>query len=253
MNIQDVDGWFQNLLSIPEFTKIDSSANGIQVGHNISAIKKIAFAVDACRETFMRSEDADVLVVHHGLFWGREQCLRGYHYERIRFLMEHGIALYAIHLPLDAHNTVGNNYGMAHFLGMEDLSPFGFFKGTAIGVSGMLPEKRELSDIQRTLFGSTVLGTLPFGTDTIGSAAIVSGGGTFAVDEAIEKGIDLFITGDASHNIYHRCLEARINVIFAGHYASEIWGVKLLMEHFLQGPGAECGIGAEFIDLPTGL
>ena len=251
MNIKKLDIWFQDLLSIEDFSSLDNSANGLQVGHRVKEIKKVAFAVDACLETFMRCKDADLLVVHHGLFWGREQLLRSWHYDRIRFLMEHDIALYAIHLPLDAHHELGNNYGMAHFLGLEKLEGFGFFKGKAIGVSGSLKQETELFEIQETLFGREVIRVLPFGKRLIGSVAIVSGGGGFTVDEAIEKDIDLFITGDASHTIYHRCLEAKINVIFAGHYTTEVWGVKLLMERFLQGPGQN--IKAEFIDVPTGL
>jgi putative NIF3 family GTP cyclohydrolase 1 type 2 len=85
------------------------------------------------------------------------------------------------------------------------------------------------------------------------SVAVVSGGGVHDVDEAIEKGLDLYITGDAAHTIYHRCLESGINVIFAGHYLTEVWGVKLLMERFLAEPGAEHSVAAEFIDVPTGL
>lgn len=251
MNIYELDEWFQDLLSMADFSGIDNSANGIQVGHRVRNIGKLAFAVDACLETFMRSKDADVLVVHHGLFWGREQRLEGHHYERIRFLMEHDLALYAVHLPLDAHQELGNNYGMAHALGLGNLSPFGFFKGRAIGVSGDLDKDGEIGEIQERLFGSDVIRVLPFGKKPIRSVAIVSGGAPFMVDEAIERGIDLFITGDASHNIYHRCLESKINVIFAGHYITEIWGVKLLMERFLQGPGQ--GLTAEFVDLPTGL
>ena len=253
MHINELDEWFQRECSIADFALLDKSANGLQVSHRLERIKKLAFAVDACLETFMRCRDADVLVVHHGLFWGREQVLTSHHYDRIRFLMEHDIALYAIHLPLDAHPELGNNYGMAHSLGLENLAAFGFYQGKAIGVSGELPQEVDLSEIQEILFGSNVLRVLPFGKKQLRRVAMVSGGGSYALDEAIEKNIDLFISGDADHTLYHRCLEAKINVMFAGHYITEVWGVKLLMERFLQGPGAEQGIMAEFIDLPTGL
>ena len=253
MNIHELDDWFQKLLDIQDFSRMDNSANGLQVSHRTEKLKKVAFAVDACMETFARCRDADALVVHHGLFWGHEQMLRGYHYDRIRFLLENDIALYAIHLPLDAHPELGNNYGMAQFLKLRNPEPFGFFKGMGIGVRGDLKEESEIFEVQERLFGRDVIQVLPFGKKLIRSIAIVSGGGNFTVDEAIEKDIDLFITGDASHTIYHRCLEAGINVIFAGHYTTEIWGVKLLMERFLQGPGGEQNITAEFIDVPTGL
>ncbi|WP_041400949.1 Nif3-like dinuclear metal center hexameric protein [Salinispira pacifica] len=257
MNISQLDRWLKEELNMEQFSRIDNSKNGLQVSRREQKISTAAFAVDASLETFRRCEDigADILIVHHGLFWGREELLTGYHYERIRFLMEHDIALYAIHLPLDAHPSLGNNAGIAASLGLSDVKPFGLHKGIPIGMAGRLDRPMELFAIQQKLFGfdGNVIASLPFGPDEISSVAIVSGGAAFDVDEAIEKGYDLFITGDASHTIYHRCLEAGINVIFAGHYLTEVWGVKLLMEHLLKGPGSEAGIHAEFIDVPTGL
>jgi dinuclear metal center YbgI/SA1388 family protein len=257
VDIRQLDRWMKETLAIDDFARIDNSANGLQVTHRLPSLEKIAFAVDASLETFRRCEDigASALVVHHGLFWGREQVLTGYHYDRIRFLMERDIALYAVHLPLDAHEELGNNYGIAASLGLGALKPFGYHKGKYIGVEGELEEPAELFEVQQRLFGfdGNIIRSLPFGKAEISSVAIVSGGGAYDVDEAIEKGIDLFITGDAEHTVYHRCLESGINVIFAGHYLTEVWGVKLLMERFLAGPGAEHSVSAEFIDIPTGL
>ncbi len=257
MTITQLDAWMRSQLAIDDFARIDNSANGLQVTHRRESLEKIAFAVDASLETFYRCADigAGVLVVHHGLFWGREQLLTGYHYDRIRFLMEHDLALYAIHLPLDAHQELGNNYGIARSMGLENLEPFGEHKEKFIGVKGELPRARELFEVQQDVFGidGNIIRALPFGPPEVRTVAIVSGGGAYEVDQAIEQGIDLFITGDAEHTVYHRCLESGINVIFAGHYLTEVWGVKLLMQRFLEGPGAEQSVGAEFIDVPTGL
>lgn len=257
MNINDLDAWIRSILDMDGFQRIDISANGLQVTHRVDKLQRIAFAVDACLETFMRCKDigAQALVVHHGLFWGREELLAGYHYDRMRFILENDIALYAAHLPLDAHPEVGNNYGIASSLGLQELQPFGQYKGKTIGVQGKLPKAKNIFEIQQQLFGhdGNVIRTLPFGNSEVETVAIVSGGGATDVDEAIVNGVDLFITGDASHTVYHRCLESSINVIFAGHYLTEVWGVKLLMQKFLNGPGKEYGVQAEFIDVPTGL
>ncbi len=257
MNARQFDIWIRQRLDLDGFLRQDYSANGLQVGHRVESIDKVAFAVDASLETFKRCAEcnARLLVVHHGLFWGREQLLTGYHYERIRFLVENDIALYAIHLPLDADERLGNNYGIARSLGLENLEGFGRHKGKSIGVRGELPTAARLFEIQEKLFGydGNVLRSLPFGPEKNKSVAIVTGGGASYIDQAIEQGIDLFITGDAEHIAYHRCLESGINVIFAGHYLTEVWGVKLLMEEFNRGPGVGEKIDSEFIDLPTGL
>jgi putative NIF3 family GTP cyclohydrolase 1 type 2 len=130
MDIRELDSWMRSVLAIDDFARIDSSANGVQVSHRVESLTKIAFAVDASLETFQRCADigAQALVVHHGLFWGREQVLTGYHYDRVRFLLENDIALYAAHLPLDAHQELGNNYGIADSLGLENLAPSGTTK-----------------------------------------------------------------------------------------------------------------------------
>lgn len=257
MTLTELDKYFRSILALDDFERIDYSANGIQVTHRAGDLKRIAFAVDASLETFRRCADigAQVLVTHHGLLWGREQRLTGYHYDRIRFLMENDIALYAVHLPLDAHPELGNNAGIAASLELENTEPFGFYKGKYIGIQGVLPAPMELFEVQQKVFGydGNIIRSLPFGKPDIRTVAITSGGGANDVDEAIEKGIDLFITGDAAHTVYHRCLESGINVIFAGHYLTEVWGVKLLMDRFLDGPGSRHGISAEFIDVPTGL
>lgn len=253
MTLEELDSYFRSILPIEDFSGIDSSLNGVQVGQPGLEVQKVAFSVDACLETFRRAvqEHSQVLFVHHGIYWGRVEPITGTVWERIRTLMDGGIALYAAHLPLDMHGELGNNAQMAAALGLGALEPFGMYKGRNIGWKGELPAPASLDEVTRTLFGSPddVLGILPFGRPEVRTVAIVSGGAPHEVDEAIDQGIDLYITGDASHTIYHRCLEASINVIFGGHYRTETWGVRAVARKLAE----EKNIETSFIDVPTGF
>ena len=253
MNLKELDNWFRSILDIDALQKSDSSLNGVQVGKTTAAIHKVAFAVDACLESFRRAKDwgADAIVVHHGIFWGKQFALTGTDYDRVEFLCRNDLALYAIHLPLDQHPELGNNICLARELGLTEIAPFGNYHGNKIGYKGSLPHPMTIEEVVAILFGDdrSTLGRLPFGPKEINSVGIISGGATDEIDQAIDEGLDLFITGDASHEIYHRCLEARINVIFGGHYQTEIWGVSQLAKRLR----ADTGIETRFMDLPTGL
>jgi dinuclear metal center YbgI/SA1388 family protein len=253
MLVSELDDYFRSILDIDELRGVDASLNGVQVGDLSAEVRHIAFAVDAALETLRRARDcgADMLFVHHGLFWGRDIPVTGAHYERLKILLESRIALYAAHLPLDKHIELGNNAQMAKALRLSDIQPFGEYKGVEIGVKGVLPEPTTTRRVAETLFSSSeaALGVLPFGPEKSRTVSIVSGGAPSEVDQAISEGSDLFITGDASHTIYHRCLEAGINVIFGGHYQTETWGPRAMMER----TAADTGVETTFIELPTGL
>lgn len=253
MTVQEFDtvcrGWFQ-----PEqFARIDRSMNGLQVGRRDKQVRTLVTAVDACQETFLRARDAgaDMLFVHHGLFWGSPIGVTDEHYARLKTLLDADIALYAMHLPLDQHLELGNNAVMAAELGLVDVAPFGRMKGTEIGVQGRLTAPLDMEEIARRLFGGreNTLRMLPFGKTRVESVGLISGGAPFEVEQAISAGLDLYITGDANHIVYHRAQEAGINVIFGGHYATETWGVRALGERCAR----ELGLEHSFIDVPTGL
>lgn len=255
MQIDELDKLLRKWLNIDELASIDSALNGLQVASSRkrTEIKRVAFAVDASLISFQRASawGADLLFVHHGLFWGKALPVTGGHYRRIRQLLESDLALYAVHLPLDMHPEFGNNAGIARLLGLEDLKPFGSYKGLKIGFSGYLNKAGTLDEIVAVLCGDgrNVLSILPFGAEKIKSVGIVSGGAAAEVSDAIEEGLDLYITGDASHTVYHQCLESKINVIFGGHYLTEEWGVKLLSEKLKK----EIGLETTFLSIPTGL
>ncbi|MBR2362435.1 MAG: Nif3-like dinuclear metal center hexameric protein [Spirochaetaceae bacterium] len=255
MTLHQLDDYFRSFLNMEHY-RGDPSLNGIQVENSQpegKEIRKVAFAVDACQETISRAAavGADLLFVHHGFFWGQCQTITGAHYQRIRQLLEMDMALYACHIPLDANELVGNNYGLARRLELQDLRPFGDWHGMTIGVGGTFPAPATLDSLVQRLFpgGEKPLHLLPFGKKEISTVAIVSGGAARELSQAIEQGYDAFVTGEIGHEQYHQAMEAGINVVAGGHYQTETVGVSLVMEKLAR----ETGIDIVFIQVPTGL
>ncbi len=253
MTLSELDAFLSSTLDHPAWTSRDKSLNGLQVGRSNPEVSRVAFAVDACLQSFERAvaAGADVLVVHHGLFWGSPLAVTGGHRERLKYLFDHDLALWASHLPLDAHPLLGNNAGLALALGLGDLKPFGEYRGAKIGVKGALPAPLTLDRVCEVLFHGreNALQVLPFGKHEVSTIGLVSGGAAHDVADAIAEGLDLFVTGDADHTIHHVALEAGINVISGGHYATETWGVKQLAAYVQK----TLGLSTVFLDLPTGL
>ena len=231
----------------------DISLNGVQIGAPDRELKKAAFAVDASFDTIDQAVEggADILVVHHGLFWGSPVALTGSHYRRVKRAIDGGLTLFAVHLPLDAHPMYGNNAQMALTLGMREFDPFGLYKGVKLGFKGHLPFPMTIPEIARLLGFSpdTGMQVIKFGPDMIDTVGIISGGGGEDVDQAIAEGLDLFITGTAPHEIFHTVKENGMNLLSGGHYRSEVFGVRALMRFTER----EFGIESFFIDAETGL
>jgi len=253
MELKEFDRYIRSVLDMEGTAGIDRSLNGIQVSKKNPEIVRAAFAVDACMEVFERASDwgADLIFVHHGIFWGKPVPLTGRHYKRISFLIEKDIALYAAHLPLDVHAEIGNNAGLAKAVGLQDLQPFGKYKGQMIGIKGAFSSSRTIEEIIVSLGLDTesCLGILPFGKKNIHTAGVIAGGGAMEVEEALEQDLDLYITGDVAHEVYHYCLEGGINMISCGHYNTETFGPRLMMEQVRKDTPLE----TMFIDIPTGL
>ena len=245
--------YLSKLLMLDEFKNDDASQNGLQVDRCNKEIKKIAFAVDACLASFQRAIDveADIIIVHHGLFWGMPQQLSGDLYKRIRYLVEKDLALFAAHLPLDSHPELGNNASMANQLSLTNIEPFGLYHGRKIGFKGVFSEPKSLDFVIDKLGINSELcpSIFTFGNKSIHSVGLVSGGASSDVLQALEEDLDLFITGEASHEVYHYCLEGKINFIAAGHYFTETFGVRSLSKYINQ----ELGLETVFVDVPTGL
>jgi len=253
LTVRKLDGFFRDLLDIEGFKDADSSLNGLQVDNDGSEFGKIAFAVDACMEAFRRAAEAGagLLFVHHGLFWGKPLKLEGNHRERLKFLLDNNLALYAVHLPLDQHPTLGNNAALAEMLGIKAPEPFGSYHGRKIGYKGNLSRALTVEEAAEKIryMERPPLGVFPFGKKENLTCGIISGGAASEAFQALEEGLDLYVSGEISHAVYHHALESRLNIIAGGHYSTEVWGVRRVMEECAN----QLGIDAEFIDAPTGL
>ncbi len=255
MTLNDLDLYFRSFLNFENFMK-DPSKNGIQVQNTnpeSDTITKVAFAVDACFETIEKtiSCGAQVLMVHHGIFWGHEQPLIAGHYKRLKALIENNIALYACHIPLDANEAVGNNYGLARKVELNNLEPFGVWNNMTIGVKGSFDSPVTMDVLTKRLLpeNQEPLVTFSFGKKEIRKIAIVSGGAEDLLFEAIAEGMDAYITGELSHESYHCAKEACMNVIAGGHYNTETMGVMLLADKLAK----EKNLETVFLEVPTGL
>ncbi len=231
----------------------DISQNGLQV-EGPEKITRIAVAVDARTETIQAAADAgaQLLIVHHGIFWGRSELLRGPHYRRIKTLIERQLGLYAAHLPLDAHPEVGNNAVLANALHLKKIRPWAKYKGQTIGVRGTLPKALPIADFLKQV--SSVLepegGHVQHfgrGKDKVRNIGIITGDAANEVPRAAEDGLDLLLTGEPSHVFVISADEHEIHLVCGGHYATETFGVKALAAHLSETFDLE----THFIHLPT--
>jgi len=230
---------------------IDRSKNGLQV-EGPEEIRHIAFAVDSSLAGFRRAAElsAEMLIVHHGLFWGNEQALLGRHFRHIKTLIEGHVALYAAHLPLDVHQEVGNNVQLARMLALEITGAFGDYHGMPVGVACRAPNgsmgREEFVDLANGKL-STQCVAQAYGTDKIRKIGICSGAAADMIDQAALSRFDLFLTGETNHVYAHAAEENGLNVVYAGHYATETVGLKALAAHL----ASRFKLETTFIDLPT--
>ncbi len=229
----------------------DRSLNGLQV-EGSERIHRAAFAVDASLEAIRAAAHfrAQILVVHHGLFWSENERITGVMRRRIGALVENNMSLYAAHLPLDCHDEVGNNVELVRLFGFELGGKFADYHGARLGFIAT-PKK----PVTRAALARKIEATLrcrverlDFGPRTIRRIGIVSGGAAVFAAEAKDLGCDALVTGETSHTAYHMAKETRINVFFAGHYASETVGVKALARHLRDVFDLDC----RFVSAPTG-
>ncbi len=230
----------------------DYCPNGLQV-EGRSEVQRIVAGVSASRALFLQalSDDADLVLVHHGLLWNGPEAQRitGSHRDRLRLLLENGVSLMAYHLPLDRHLELGNAAQMARRLGLGDLEPFGRHHGSSVGVCGVFPEPipsrelfaavTELCDREPQVFE----GDRP----TISSVGIVTGAAQREYHQAVAAGLDAYITGEATEWVLHQAAEDGVHYIAAGHYATERFGVQALARWIAR----EYGLKTRFLDIPN--
>lgn len=243
---QYIDGY----LAIDEHPDYPNAMNGLQVGGSIE-VAHVCAAVDASVESIRAAaeEDADALLVHHGLFWSGLEPITGRRYRKISTLVRSDVALYSAHLPLDAHPEVGNSILLARAVGVTKEQPFGTYDDVRIGWSGTLEDTREgVRERLEDVVGGPVK-VIAGGPETVERVGVVTGGGGSFVGEAADAGLDALITGEGSHHSYVEAVELGVNVFYAGHYATETFGVRALAEHLAE----RFGLTWSFLDFPSGL
>jgi len=251
MNRDELIDHLDSYLRIEEIE--DKSQNGLQV-EGPEEVTKVALSVDACQAAFEQAveEDAQLLIVHHGLFWSDSPLLTGIHFRRIRTLIDGGCGLYGVHLPLDAHPEVGNNAEMGRLLRLKDMRPFGDYHGLQIGLAGVLDQPLDIPAFIGRLvetFNRPPIRVLDQGPDRIERVGCVSGDAASMMDQAAMEGLDAYVTGETSHAAYHEATERGLNAFFMGHYATETLGVRAMARHL----EAEFDLQTVFLDIPTGM
>lgn len=205
MKLKKILDWCDALLECGKFD--DVSNNGLQIAREGDDIRKVAFAVDGSAKSVKAASEAgaQLLIVHHGISWGGGiRRLVGGEYNVVKAAMDANVALAGFHLPLDANKRVGNNWELARYFRLKNVRPAFSYHGNVIGVTGVNKHGRKIG--------------------------ICSGGaGEFAA-EAKELGCDLYITGEASWGDVIAAENIGMEMICAGHYETETFGMKALMK-----------------------
>lgn len=240
---------FMNDLLVPEtIADYPNAYNGLQI-QNQGVVYRVASAVDACEAVIEAAcgAGADLLLVHHGLFWN-SPVLTGGMYRKVRCAISNGMAVYSMHLPLDVHPLVGNNILLSKAIGLKKTRPL-LLRGKPFGVEGgFAGTLAGLETIVRVALGGRVH-VCPGGADQVRRVAVITGAAGSEVAKVAAEGVDTFITGEGPHWSYTLAEELGVNVLYAGHYATETFGVRALAEKVSRKFKVPWG----FIDHPTGL
>ena len=260
-SLREVVTYLDQYLRIKEIPDEANAVNGLQVensgqvGGIVAAVDASQATIDGVIATLEPGEPPPILLVHHGLLWDGNIPLTGRRYRRVAALLDHDIPLYAAHIPLDVHPEVGNNAVLAERLGISVEGWFGSYRGIAMGVWGRAPASLpsrefvalELDRVLHTMKGSATL--IPGGPERPTRIGIITGAAGNMIAEARAAGLDTFITGEGPHHTYFDAMELGVNVVYAGHYATETLGVQALASHLAD----RFGLDWDFHDHPTGL
>lgn len=249
--LQQITDLLDSTLRVHEIKDASVALNGLQV-ENDGNISKVALAVDGSQKTIEDAiaAGADLLILHHGIYWCGLRPMTGWFKKKIETCLNHNLAVYGAHLPLDLHPQLGNNAGIAAALGLTDCTPEVDYHGTLIGVAGTFEGTvNELKQRFAEILGSEISGHITNGDAPAGRIAICSGGAGDCIYQMAGKGYTTYLTGEENHWVVNAAADLGINILFGGHYATETFGVKnlgqLITEHF--------GLPTVFIDNPTNM
>lgn len=249
--LQDITNLLDSTLRIAEVKDAPVALNGLQVENN-GQVTKVALAVDGSQKTIEAAitAGADLLILHHGIYWCGLIPMTGWFRKKICTCLEHNLAVYGAHLPLDMHPELGNNAEIAAALGLKDCSPEVNYKGTLIGQSGeFCGTVGELRAKFAEICGGEVTGYVANADAPAGRVAVCSGGAGDSVYEMHAKGYSTYLTGEENHWVVNAAEDCGINILFGGHYNTETFGVKALGRLLEQ----KFGLPTVFIDNPTGM
>lgn len=249
-SLNNIVSYCDRLLGTEKVQDYEGASNGLQV-ENSGAVTRIAAAVDASMATveLAVASKANLLVVHHGLFWGPSRPWTGKRYALLRTLVGSDLAVYSSHLPLDAHPKLGNNARLCAAIALRGLRPFFLSHGQHIGFQAQkrIALDALAADVDRATDSRARV--IPGGPRICRRIGVVTGGAGGDLKTAAAEGVDTFITGEGPHWTYALAEELGLNVIYAGHYATETFGVKALAEHLSR----RFRVPWTFLDHPTGL
>jgi dinuclear metal center YbgI/SA1388 family protein len=254
--LSEVVDYLDTELRSAEVPDYSGALNGLQLA-NAGSVTHVAAAVDFSTRTATEAakRNADFLLVHHGMFWGGAAPFVGTSFDRISALVRAGVAVYSSHIPLDLHPRHGNNVLLARELGLEPSGGFAMMRGVAIGVSGTsdLPTRLIVDRAQKLAgrHGGSVIST-PVTADRLTKRwGICSGAGASpeTLNEALIAGIDTLIVGEGPHHTAVQAIDLGITVVYAGHYATETFGVISIGEEIAR----RFSVQFSFIEAPTGL
>ena len=248
--LNEIVNFLDEELKVSEIPDYPGAHNGLQL-QNGGGVSKVGAAVDASLPVIQKAVDqeVDLLVVHHGMFWQGVRSITGAGYQKLKIAIDSGLAIYSSHIPLDIHPNLGNNVLLSKELGLEETETFFSWKGVELGrkveFAGSLGELKGLAS---AAVGGEILvrGDLDSPAGLVG---IITGGAGSEVEAIAREGIQTFVTGEGPHWSYPLAEEFGVNVLYAGHYATETFGVKALSELI----GSNFGLESTFIDHPTGL
>jgi dinuclear metal center YbgI/SA1388 family protein len=250
MNRAELVAYLNAYLRIEEIK--DYGPQGLQI-EGRGEVERIVGAVDSHQPVVEAALAAggDLLLVHHGIFWGAPRLLSGSYGKLVRTFIQNDLNLYAAHLALDAHPEVGNNAELARRLGLTVVDWWASVNGVKLGVIGKSDEDISFADLvarfARTV-GEPKL-VQANGPSTVGAVGILSGFGARDIEAAAALGCNTVVTGETSHANYYDAFNLGVNVLYGGHYTSETVGVQALGAHLAQ----RFGLDFTFVDLPTGL
>jgi dinuclear metal center YbgI/SA1388 family protein len=253
-SVSEIATFLNNELQIARYS--DIALNGVQLQSFQESVTTVAFSVDSGLSVIEQAVacNAQLLVVHHGVFWGKVEPLVGPWAKKATLCLTRGLSLYAAHLPLDGHPVHGNAAQIATtVLNALEVAPDFDYNGAPIGALARLRSPMGLESIASLLASCDGVTSkplvLPFGRSRVETVGIVTGSGTSMIPTIAKRRIDLLITGEPKQEAYHLARELECSVVFMGHYASETFGVKAL-QRVLE---SRFGVKTVWISQPTGI